>query len=278
VSQPKKAEHFRQLHTKRPLVLPNAWDAATARVIELAGAAAIATSSAAVAWTYGRSDGQNLTRDEMIEIVRRIVAAVDVPVTADVEGGYGTGSLRDVEETVRAVIASGAVGINLEDSPGANGETLLAAETHADRVRAAREAARATGGDLVINARTDVYLMEVGAPESRFDEAVRRASMYRAAGADCLFVPGVVDAATIRELVKAIDGPINIMAGPNAPTITELGELGVARVSLGPRIAEAALGTVQAAARELLNSGTYHALEHRLSFAEVDGMFKKSDG
>jgi 2-methylisocitrate lyase-like PEP mutase family enzyme len=259
---------------RRPLVLPNAWDAASARVIELAGAAAIATTSAGVSWTYGRGDGQKMRREEMLEVVRRIVSTVEVPVTADVEGGYGTGSINDVEQTVRAVTASGAVGINLEDSPGLNGEILLPAEAHADRIRAAREAARATGGDLVINARTDVYLMQVGAPETRFDEAVRRAKVYQAAGADCVFVPGVTDGATIGALVRAIDGPINIMAGPNAPTISELGKLGVARVSVGPRIAEAALAATKAAALELLQQGTYRELERALPFSEVDGSFR----
>ena len=273
-TQADRAALFRSLHAQRPLVLPNAWDAVSARVIELAGAAAIATTSAGVSWTYGRGDGQKMSRDEMLEVVRRIVSTVEVPVTADVEGGYGTGSVNDVEQTVRAVIASGAVGINLEDSPGHNGETLLSPEAHADRIRAARAAARATGGDLVINARTDVYLMQVGAPETRFDEAVRRAKAYRAAGADCVFVPGVIDGATIGALVRAIDGPINIMAGPNAPTISELGKLGVARVSVGPRIAEAALAATKAAALELLRQGTYHELERALPFAEVDGSFR----
>jgi 2-methylisocitrate lyase-like PEP mutase family enzyme len=274
MSQQDRAAHFRQLHEKRPLVLPNAWDAASARVIEMAGAPAIATTSAAVSWTHGRGDGQKLRRDEMIQVIRFIVQSVEVPVTADVEGGYGTGSAQDVAETVRAVIEAGAAGVNLEDSPG-DGEPLLAPEAHAERIRAAREAAQATGGDLVINARTDVYLFQVGAPETRFDEAVRRSNLYRAAGADCLFVPGVIDAETISALVRAIDGPVNIMAMPGAPTMAELGQLGVARASLGPYLALAALATTQQAARELLEQGTYRTLEQSLPFGEVNGMFAR---
>lgn len=274
MSQRDRAAHFRQLHEKRPLILPNAWDAASARVIERAGAPAIATTSAAVSWTHGRGDGQKLQRDEMIQVIRFIAQAVEVPVTADVEGGYGTGSAQDVAETVRAVIETGAAGINLEDSPG-DGEPLLAPEVHAERIRAARDAARAAGGDLVINARTDVYLFQVGAPETRFDEAVRRANLYRAAGADCLFVPGVIDAETISALVRAIEGPVNIMAMPGAPTIAELGQLGVARVSLGPYLALAALATTQQAARELLEQGTYRTLEQSLPFGEINGMFAR---
>jgi len=272
--QPDRARLFRQLHTRRPLVLPNAWDAASARVIELAGAAAIATTSAGVSWTYGRRDGQGMRREQMLEVVRRIVETVVVPVTADIEGGYGTGSPKDVEQTVRGVIACGAVGINLEDSPGTGGAALLEPEAHADRIRAARAAAHSSGGDLVINARTDAYLMEVGAPETRFDETVRRALLYRAAGADCIFVPGVADAAVIGALVKAIDAPVNILAGPNAPPVAELGRLGVARVSLGARLTEAALATVQAAAREILERGTYELLKAKLEFSAADSMFR----
>jgi 2-methylisocitrate lyase-like PEP mutase family enzyme len=276
MSQSDRAAYFRQLHTNRPLVLPNAWDAASARVIELAGALAIASTSAGVSWSYGRCDGQKLRREEMIQAIRYMVQTVAVPVTADIEGGYGSGSTHDVAETVDALIAIGAVGINLEDSPGRDGELLLTPELHAERIRAAREAALAAGGDLVINARTDVYLFQVGAPETRFDAAVERANLYRAAGADCLFVPGVIDADTIAALVRAIDGPLNIMAMPGAPSASQLGQLGVARVSVGPAIAQAALSTTRRAARELLEQGTYGTLEDSLPFGEVNGMFARA--
>jgi 2-methylisocitrate lyase-like PEP mutase family enzyme len=272
-TQRQQVERFRGLHARRPLILPNAWDAASARAIELAGALAVATSSAGVSWSHGRADGQHLERGEMIEAVRRIVATVAVPVSADVEGGYGEGSPEDVAATVRGVVAAGAAGINLEDSPGRDGAVLLAAEAHAERVRAAREAARSAGGDLVINARTDVYLEKWGAAEARFAEAVRRANLYRAAGADCLFVPGVTDAETIAALVRAIDGPVNILAWPGAPGIAELGRLGVARVSVGGGLARAALATTLAGARELLEQGTYGVLEHGRTAGDVNGMF-----
>lgn len=275
MTQQDRAAHFRQLHTRRPLILPNAWDAASARVIEQAGAPAIATTSAGISWALGRGDGQKLQRDEMLRMVGRIVESVDVPVTADIEGGYGTGSPRDVAETVQAVLAAGVSGINLEDTPGRDGETLLAPEAQAERIRAARQAAVDAGGDLVINARIDVYLFQVGAPETRFDATVERAHQYRAAGADCLFVPGVIDAETIAALVRAIDGPVNIMAMPGAPSIPELGQLGVARVSLGPAIIQAALATVQQAARELLGDGTYRTLENSLPFSETNRLFSR---
>ncbi len=274
MSQSDRAGHFRRLHDRRPLVLPNAWDAGSARVMEAAGASAIATTSAGVSWAHGRGDGEKLRREEMIRAIHYIAEAVSVPVTADVEGGYGSGSPRDVAETVRAVIDVGAVGINLEDSPGTDGETLLAPEVHAGRIRAARETARAVGADLVINARTDVYLFEVGRPEMRLDAAVERARLYRSAGADCVFVPGVIDVACIAELVRAIDGPLNIMAMPGAPSTSQLGELGVARVSVGPTFAQAALAATRRAARELLEQGTYGKPDDILTFGELSDLFR----
>ncbi|MEO8460992.1 MAG: isocitrate lyase/phosphoenolpyruvate mutase family protein [Dokdonella sp.] len=270
-----RAACFRALHNERPLVLANAWDAASARVIELAGAQAIATTSAGVSWAHGRGDGQKLQRDEMIRAIRHIVETVDIPVTADIEGGYGRGSEKDVIETVKALVDIGVAGINIEDSPGRDGQPLLTPEQHAARLRAAREAAQAAGGDLVINARTDIYLFEIGAPETRFDAAVERANLYRAAGADCLFVPGVIDAETIAALVRAINGPLNVMAKPGAPSVAQLGQLGVARVSIGPAIAQTALAATRRAARELFEHGTYGMPEDRLPFADIEAMFAR---
>ncbi len=276
MSQSDRVSLFRRLHERRPLVLPNAWDGGSARLIESVGASAIATTSAGISWAHGRRDGQRLHREEMIQAIRFIVRAVSVPVTADIEGGYGSSSTRDVAETVRAVIDAGAVGINVEDSPGVDGQELLAPEVHAERIRAARDAARASGSDLVINARTDVYLFQVGDLETRFDAAVQRAKVYRAAGADCVFVPGVLDADTIAALVRAVDAPLNIMAMPGAPSIRRLGELGVARVSVGPTIAQAALAATRRAAKELLEDGTYGRPEDLLPFTELGTLFPEA--
>ncbi|HEX6250629.1 MAG TPA: isocitrate lyase/phosphoenolpyruvate mutase family protein [Gemmatimonadaceae bacterium] len=263
-----RAAQFRELHDRRPLVLPNAWDAASARVLELAGAAAIGTTSAGVSWTLGRADGEQLRRDEMLEAIARIVRAVGVPVTADVEGGYGDGSADAVDETVRALVNLGAAGINLEDSSSLT-KQLLSPSVHAQRLAAAR----AAGGDLVINARIDVFLFAVGTPETRIGETVRRAASYRAAGADCIFVPGVTDPATIAALVRAIELPVNIMAQPGAPSVSELGRLGVARVSVGPLIAQAALAATLGVARTLLEQGTYGRPEELLSFDIANALF-----
>lgn len=247
MKQLQAAEYLKSLHTLRPLVLPNAWDVASARIIERSGARAIATTSAGIAWVLGRSDGQGLSRDEMIDMVGRIVRSVSVPVTADVEGGYGNGSTADVAQTVRMLVALGVAGMNLEDSSTAYDGTLMPSEQHAERILAARESAASVHGDLLINARIDVYLNDVGAPESRFAEAVRRGTAYRAAGADCIFVPGVTDKDTIARLVHEIDAPM----------------------SVGPSIAMAALATAPAAACELLGDGTYTTLEQNAAFEEL---------
>jgi len=273
--QSEQVAKFRQFHTRRPLVLPNAWDAASARVIEAAGALAIATTSAGVSLSFGRMDGQNLRREEMLQVIGNIAKSVKVPVSADMESGYGTGSIKDVAETVQALISMGVAGINIEDSPGRDGQMLLTPEEQAERIRIARKAAMSTGGDLLINARTDVYLFQVGDVRTRFSAVVERARLYRRTGADCVFVPGVVDIGTITELLKAIDGPLNLMAMPGAPSAKQLGEIGVARVSVGPWIAQAALAAAQRAAYELIEQGTYASLDTSLPFAEVNAMFSE---
>jgi 2-methylisocitrate lyase-like PEP mutase family enzyme len=273
MNQSRVVAHFRQLHAKKPLILPNAWDAASARVIEAAGALAIATTSAGISWSFGRADGQKLRREEMLQVIGNIVQSVKVPVSADVESGYGNGSAEDVAETVEALISLGVAGINIEDSPGHDGQILLAPEEHAEHIRIARQTATSMGGDLLINARTDVYLFQVGDVKTRLSAAVQRARLYRRAGADCVFVPGVVDIGTIAELVKAIEGPLNVMAMPGAPSAKQLGEIGVARVSVGPWVAQAALATAQRAARELVEQGTYTSLEASLPFPELNAMF-----
>ena len=270
MTQADKAATLRRLHDQRPLVLPNAWDAASARVIEQAGAKAIATTSAGVAWGLGRGDGQQVDRGEMIGVIRRIARTVQVPVTADIESGYGEGSVEDVATTVRMAIEAGAVGVNLEDSRGV---ALLPPERNVERIRAAR--AEGAGIGLVINARVDVYFFGSGSAEERLAETVRRAAAYRDAGADCVFVPGVVDAETIGRLVERIGGPVNIMAGPGAPSISELGKLGVARVSVGPGITEVALEATRQAARQLLERGGYWKAEAALPFPEANGLFHR---
>ena len=242
---------FRERHLSgAPLVLPNAWDAASARIIEHAGAEAIATTSAGVAWSLGVPDGDRLDATEAVAAVARIVRAVDVPVTADIESGYG-----DVAGTVAAVLAAGAVGINIEDGATATPERIAAA--------------RAVDADLFVNARIDTFLLSVGDE----DETVARAKSYVDAGADGVFVPGVVDEEVIASLVSRISVPVNVMAGFGAPSVPDLARLGVRRVSVGPSIAVAAYSLTAAAAREVLSQGTYAATSAELTVGELNGYF-----
>ena len=271
-----RAERFRQLHRDGMLVLLNAWDAGSARILEAAGCPAIATTSAGISWSYGLPDGQQLTRAQVVEVVERITRSVSIPVSADIEGGYGE-TPEAVAATVRAVVEAGAVGINLEDVPGAAGEPLVDVPRQCARIEAARRAADELGVSIVINARTDVYLLAVGDPATRFEHTVQRLNAYREAGADCLFVPGVRDATTIGELVQAAHGPLNTVGGPGAPPLAELRRLGVARVSLASRLAQAAFGLVQRGAREILEHGAWQTLEGSPTAAEMNALMAGRD-
>ena len=254
-TQSQKAQQFRALHEgPGMLVLPNAWDVIGARLIEEAGFPAIATSSAGVAWALGWPDGERISRGEMLAVVRRIALSVRIPVTADVEAGYGR-TPEAAAETARGVIAAGAIGLNLED--GTNEGSLLDLALQVERIRAVRQAGAAARVPLVVNARTDAFEVKQWAPAERFAAAVRRANAYHAAGADCLFVPHVSDAATIGQLASEIDGPLNVIAGPPAPPLSELERLGVRRASLGPRVVQATLGLIRRIAVELRDRGTY---------------------
>ncbi|GAA4567714.1 isocitrate lyase/PEP mutase family protein [Planotetraspora kaengkrachanensis] len=269
-----RARLFRDLHTSgRPLVLPNAWDVAGARVVEAAGAAAIATTSAGVAWSLGAADGDRLDRGLAVDLVARVAAAVSVPVTADIESGYADAP-GGVAATVRDVVAAGAVGINIEDARHSGPGKLLAVGEQAERIAAAREAA--APADLFINARIDTYLMSAGDPGTRLADTLDRAEAYVAAGADGIFVPGVTDPELVLALVKGSGAPVNVLAGPGAPTVAELAASGVARVSLGSSIAEAAYAVVRRVAREVLTTGTYGTLAEAIAYGELNDLLRDS--
>jgi 2-methylisocitrate lyase-like PEP mutase family enzyme len=267
-----KAARLRALGDDTVLVLPNAWDAGSAAVIAAAGAPAIATTSGGVAWSLGKGDGQQATRDEMLAAAARIVAAVDVPVTVDVEGGYGADPA-EVARTVAAVVAAGAVGINLEDSRAAGGP-LFTPQEQAARIAAARTAATEAGlPELVINARTDVYLFGIGEESGRPADVLARAAAYAEAGADGLFVPGLLDLAALADLAERSPLPVNAMAGPGGPSVAELAKAGVRRVSVGTGVAQAAYTAARRATLELLDAGTYGELDGSLDFFQMNGLF-----
>ncbi|MEV7357407.1 isocitrate lyase/phosphoenolpyruvate mutase family protein [Kitasatospora sp. NPDC091276] len=264
--QQERARLLRELHRPgEPLVLANVWDAASARLVAAAGARAVATASASVSWSLGSRDGGGADLEQVLVRTAQVVRAVDLPVTADLESGFAR-TAAGVGESVAALLATGAVGVNLEDEGRPTAEA-------AERIAAARAAADAAGVPAFVNARTDVFLHGIGAPEGRLGDAVRRLRAYVEAGADGVFVPGVADEETIAALAAAVPVPLNVLAGPGAPSVPELAKLGVARVSLGPGLAEVAYAAVRRAAAEVYASGTYTALEGGLTYQELNGLF-----
>jgi len=259
-AQSELARQFLELHHgPKILVLPNAWDVASARIFEKAGFPAIGTSSAGVAFSLGYPDGQNIPRDEMLAVVRRIAGAVDVPVTADVEAGFGS-SPEQVAETARAVIAAGAVGMNLEDGAEEKPDFLADLTLQKEIILAVLEVAASEGVPMVVNARTDIFLYGIGPAETRLQRTIERLNAYREAGARCLFAPGVKDKETIAQLARSIAGPLNILATVGTPPVAQLQELGVARVSVGSGPMRATLGFLGRMARQLREGGAFNMM------------------
>jgi 2-methylisocitrate lyase-like PEP mutase family enzyme len=246
-----QAERLRQLHAEStPLVVPNAFDAGSACVLEALGFPTIATSSAAIAWTAGAADGEALSFVAALELHGRVASAVSLPVSIDFEGGYLDGSGK-IEHTVDAVIDAGVAGINLEDTDFSSDGTLHEAEDHARTIAAARAAAQRRKVPLFIVGRTDLFFRQIGAAENRAAEAVRRLSLYSEAGADCVFAPGIEDENDIEQVVSVLDVPLNVMHTPGTPDISRLAELGVGRLTFGADFYLSALSTVETAARAL---------------------------
>lgn len=276
MTQREKAIALREMHNNPPmLVLCNAWDAASARVVELAGFRAIATTSGGVAFTLGYPDGEYAPRDDVLAGLKHIVDTVSIPVTCDFISGYGR-TIDELTDSIRALIATGAVGLNFEDATHDPAQPLYSLEDQVERIKAVRAAAEEAGVPLVINARTDVLRFDLYPEEQRLTEAIRRANAYRAAGADCLLALGARDAATIGRLAREIDGPINVLAGPGTPAVPELAALGVARVSVGTSPMLATLGLLRKIAEEISERGTYTTIsEFAISHAEGNQMFAK---
>jgi len=270
-SQSDKALQFRQLHRgPRALVLANVWDVASARIIEESGVPAVATTSAGIAYSLGYPDGQKISREEMIARIARIARAVKVPVSADIEAGYGS-TPEDAARTTQELVQAGAVGMNLEDTGGGGpGRSLLEISVAVEKIKAARLAAAQLRVPMVVNARTDVYLMPGGDATSQYDEALRRLTAYCDAGADCVFAPGLKDRETIGRLVKDVQCPLNILAVAGSPTIPELEQLGVARISLGSGPMRATLGLLQRIAAELKATGTYETLQLGVPYVDMN--------
>jgi 2-methylisocitrate lyase-like PEP mutase family enzyme len=277
-AQSAKAAAFRELHAEGPvpLVLVNVWDAASAKLVEAAGAHALATSSSAISWSLGFPDGNQLPRALAMAALGRIAATTDLPVTADVETGYAgaDGAFNDalLRQTVTAVLEAGAVGVNIEDS---GGEPLTDVAEQARRIGIIRTMAEEAGVRLFINARTDTYLSG-RFPERAFEETLRRVPAYLAAGADGIFVPGVTDLHILHELSRRIPAPLNALAGVGAPSVGELHDAGVRRISIGGNTAKAAYATVSRVATEVLGDGNWSELAGARSHAEMDALFARA--
>jgi 2-methylisocitrate lyase-like PEP mutase family enzyme len=269
------AARFRDLNQAGRLLLPNAWDAASARIFEQAGFQAIGTTSAGIAYTEGYQDAEHIGLEAMVRAIARIARAVSVPVNADIEGGYGAGAA-DVARTVDAVLDAGAAGVNLEDADhsGRSGRLLLVDE-QCERIAAARDAASRRGVPLVINARTDTFLLNLGANlDERLTVTAQRGTRYLQAGADLVFVPLLVDVSVVKQLRRQLQGPINLMALPGAPAADELFKAGAARVSIGQMGMLATLGLLKDIAAEMLEHGTWKSIERSFyGFGEAEALF-----
>ncbi|GAA3446852.1 isocitrate lyase/PEP mutase family protein [Planomonospora venezuelensis] len=278
-----RAERFVGLHREGCFLLPNAWDVGSARILESAGFPAVATTSAGVAFSLGRPDHDffaeqkpegRVGREAMMRRIREIAAEVAVPVSADLEEGYGEAP-EAVAVTVAMALAAGAAGGNIEDFTGDRARPLYDTALAADRIGAARAAVDAGGEPFVLVGRTDA--LQVGAS---LEECVRRANAYLAAGADCAFVPGAADAATIGTLVRELDGPLNVVMGltGSALSLDDLRGLGVRRVTVGGSIARAMYRHLLRAARELAERGTFSYADDQLSQAELNDLFRYGTG
>ncbi|HUH29781.1 MAG TPA: isocitrate lyase/phosphoenolpyruvate mutase family protein [Rhodanobacter sp.] len=272
-AQVDRAHRLRAMHDRsRILLLPNAWDAGTARLFEQRGFAAVATTSGGMAWSLGYQDGEQVPLAEVLAVVVRMTRVCSVPVTVDFEGGYGS-TPQAVAASVRAVIDAGAVGINLEDGTPGHGP-LRAVDAAAARIAAARGAATASGVPLVINARVDLWLHDdPHDAAARMDEALLRARAYLAAGADCIYPIGLGDPAALATFVHALDCPVNVAAGPGMPGLQELARIGVARVSTATRLTTLALAAVAHAVDEVRASGRFDALSSTFTYADAQQLF-----
>jgi len=274
--QRKRAERFRLLHRPGvPFVLGNAWDVASALVLEDAGFEAVGTSSAGLAASLGRVDAEAVALDELVQVVQRIARAIQVPLSVDVESGFGPRP-QDVAVCAAKVLGAGAVGLNLEDAlPGS--AQLLPLRDAAERIAAARSTADGLGIPAVINARTDVFWRKVGPEERRLEEALQRLQAYVQAGADSVFVPGAQRRIEIARLAAQAGAPLNLLASQDLPPLGELARLGVARVSLGSAPMRAALTTLRRIGNELRGPGTYSLLTTDvLTYAELQALVRRN--
>lgn len=272
-----KIKVFRELNEQGNFILPNAWDSASARIFEATGFKAIGTTSLGIAFSAGMLDGERIGKSSSLAAIANIARSVHVPLNADIEAGYGS-TLKDVQESVRAVIEMGVAGINLEDNAPGEIPTLFALNEQTERIAAARAESERQGLSLFINARTDAFLFDLGATnEERLNTSIERGRAYLAAGADMVFVPAVLDLQLIRILAKEFNNRLNIMALPNGPDAGAFFEAGAHRVSIGPIAMLAIMGLTKAIAQEIHTEGSWSKIrENFMGVGEASTLFKKA--
>ncbi|MDF2036298.1 isocitrate lyase/phosphoenolpyruvate mutase family protein [Cytobacillus oceanisediminis] len=253
-----KAETFRRLHQQSStFVLPNAWDVISAKMFEECGFKAIGTTSAGIAASLGYLDGQSIPLRKMVETIENIAKSVKVPVSADIEAGYGQ-TVEEVLETVKAVVSAGAIGINLEDGTGDPKRPIFETSSQVEKIAAIKELSESRNMPLFINARTDLYWLNIGDSSTRLQEAVKRGKAYQDAGADCIFIPGLTDRKIIKMIREEISCPINLLVDPEMPSISELSEIGIERLSCGSVPFRATLTYLRTISEEIVNRQTFH--------------------
>ncbi|MEN1970064.1 isocitrate lyase/phosphoenolpyruvate mutase family protein [Lentibacillus sp. N15] len=271
-----KAQQFHQLHQRSStFVLPNAWDVISARVFEECGFEAIGTTSAGISVSLGYTDGQNIPADKMIEVIKSIADSVNIPVTADIEAGYGK-TIEEVLETVRKVIDTGAVGINIEDGTGDHSQPLYDLFYQKERIAAIRELSNDTKDtSIFINARTDTYWFNIGDASTRLHETIKRAKAFEDAGADCIFVPGLHDPKIISHLREEISSPINLLASPKMPSFAELASFGIKRLSCGSGPFRATVTLLKTISEEITNQRSFrHMMDDVMPYSKVVDLMK----
>ncbi len=270
-----KVERFRALHNgPNTMILPNAWDVISAKMFEECGCEAIGTTSAGIAMSLGYPDGQEIPFETMLRIIKNMVNAVDAPVSADLESGYGK-TIKEVLHTIEQVISAGVVGINLEDATGDASSPIYDPQLQKEKIAAIREYCNSIGFPLFINARTDIFWLNIGEPESRIDEAIYRVKLYEEAGADCVFVPALKDRDDIKKLRDSVNCPINLLVVPGLPSLEELSEIGIERVSTGSSPFRASVSLLKQIGDEIVNQRTFNKItDNVLSYGEVSTLVK----
>jgi 2-methylisocitrate lyase-like PEP mutase family enzyme len=276
--QQEKAKQFYNLHhSGRLLILPNIWDCLGANLLESLKYPAVATASASVAFTNGYDDGQRISFDSVLAVLKKIVSSVNIPVSADIESGFAENDLQ-LKENIKQLLAAGIVGINIEDTDKKT-DSIWAAETQCEKIKLIKKISEEVGVPLFINARADVYLRgkNFDTPESKFEEALKRGRAYKAAGADCFYPIAMTRQEDIKRMVEQLQMPLNVITIPGIPELTVLNEIGVARVSLGPSFLKIAIKAMKNLALKLQNfEGLSDITENEITSAYVKDLVNKN--